>query len=87
MSFDHNMVAAMMPGFHQILIIAPLVPEVMFYGFLRAGCMSSEFGVKIYGLPLSLFLFRRGRFSLFLWSMAAKRREKREERRETSYLN
>ena len=33
---------------------------------VRAVCMSSEFGVKIYGLPLSLFLFRPGRFSLSL---------------------
>ena len=34
---------------------------------VRAVCMSSEFGVKIYGLSLSLFPFRRRkRFSLFL---------------------
>ena len=32
---------------------------------VRAVCMSSEFGVKISGLPLSLFLFRLRRFSLF----------------------
>ena len=34
---------------------------------VRAVCMSSEIGVKIYGLPLSLFPFRRGRLSLFPW--------------------
>ena len=32
---------------------------------VRAVCMSSEFGVKIYGLPLSLFPFGLGRLSLF----------------------
>ena len=32
---------------------------------VRAVCMSSEFGAKIYGRGLSLFLFRRGRLSLF----------------------
>ena len=32
---------------------------------VRAVCMSSEIGVKIYGRPLSLFPFRRGGFSLF----------------------
>ena len=32
---------------------------------VRAVCMSSEFGVKIYGPPLSLFPFRLRRFSLF----------------------
>ena len=31
----------------------------------RAVCMSSEFGVKIYGRGLSLFPFWTGRFSLF----------------------
>ena len=32
---------------------------------VRAVCMSSEFGVKIYGPGLSLFPFGPGRFSLF----------------------
>ena len=32
---------------------------------VRAVCMSSELGAKIYGRGLSLFPFRRGRFSLF----------------------
>ncbi len=32
---------------------------------MRAVCMSSEFGLKIYGLQLSLFPFGPGRFSLF----------------------
>ena len=32
---------------------------------VRAVCMSSEFGAKIYGLLLSLFPFWTGRFSLF----------------------
>ena len=32
---------------------------------VRAVCMSSEFGAKISGLPLSLFPFGLGRFSLF----------------------
>ena len=32
---------------------------------VRAVCMSSEFGVKISGRPLSLFPFGPGRFSLF----------------------
>ena len=49
---------------------------------VRPVCMSSEFGAKIYGRPLSLFPFCRGGFSLFPWSMAARRREKREEREE-----
>ena len=33
---------------------------------VRAACMSSEIGVKIYGRALSLFLFRLGQFSFFL---------------------
>ena len=33
---------------------------------VRVVCMSSEIGVKIYGRPLSLFPFGRGRFFLFL---------------------
>ena len=49
---------------------------------VRAVCMSSEFGAKIYGRGLSLFPFRLRRFSLFPWSMAARRRDKREEKRE-----
>ena len=32
---------------------------------VRAVCMSSEIGVKIYGLAFSLFPFWTGRFSLF----------------------
>ena len=42
---------------------------------VRAVCMSSEIGVKISGRSLSLFPFRRGRFSLFSWSIEKERKK------------
>ena len=51
---------------------------------VRAVCMSSEFGAKIYGLPLPLFPFPAGGFpfSLGVWQQGEETRDKRQETRE-----
>ena len=41
---------------------------VSWHASVRAVCVSSEFGSKIYGLPVPLSPFGLGRFSLFPWA-------------------